>query len=62
MTHFHPKQVAEVFLSEKDKALPDVSDYFGNSVSKFIDFIKLVGVPINARLYSNSKKKPGIRA
>lgn len=50
---YHPKTIKEVFLSPKDKALPDVSDYFGNSAGKFIDFMKLVGKPINARLYSS---------
>jgi hypothetical protein len=50
---YHPKTIKEVFLSPKDKALPDVSDYFGNSAGKFIDFMKLVGMPINARLYSS---------
>ena len=48
-----PKTYMELFLSPEDQALPDVSDYFGNSAGKFIEFIKLVRVPINARLYSS---------
>jgi len=48
-----PKTYRELFLSPSDKALPDVSDYFGNSAGKFIDFMKLIGKVINARLYSN---------
>jgi hypothetical protein len=43
----------EMNLSPKDLALPDVSDYFSNSAGKFIDFMKLVGTAINARLYSS---------
>jgi hypothetical protein len=52
-TRISPKTYNELFLSPEDHALPDVSDYFGNSAGKFIEFINLVRVPINARLYSN---------
>lgn len=52
-TMYSIKQIKEIYLSPSDKALPDVSNYFGNSAGKFIEFMKLVKMPINARLYSN---------
>jgi len=53
MAMYSVKTIKEIYLSPSEKALPDVSNYFGNSAGKFIEFMKLVGMPINARLYSN---------
>ena len=51
----NPRELAELNLNDEDKALPDVSNYFGNSVRTFIAFLKLVKTQINARLYSTTK-------
>lgn len=52
-TRFNPRMYKEMNLSPKDLELPDVTDYFNSSAGKFIDFMKLVGTAINARLYSS---------